>query len=122
MTRQETLRLAMKSARGAQVAPPLIVFQMPPATDPIHIILVLVGWMTIARVRPPMLPGPSHFQAAVLSPAVGGAAAGAASGPNGIASISSGSMPAVDGPSAVAAAAGVPGAGAGAAVGNGPTG
>src|SRR3954453_13950131 len=98
MTRVETLRLAMKSASGAQLVPPLVVFQTPPATAPSHMMLGFVGWITIERVRPPMLPGPRHFQAEVLSPAVpGGAGAGAAAapGPNGNGSDSSRSIPAL---------------------------
>src|SRR4051812_37354896 len=94
----------MKSARGAQLNPPLVVFQTPPATAPSHMISGFVGWITIERVRPPMLPGPSHFQAEVLSPAGGGGAGGAGAAnvgagasplPSGIASVSSRSIPAL---------------------------
>ena len=50
----------MKSASGDQLAPPLVVFQMPPPTPPANMVVGVAGLMTSERIRPPMLPGPSH--------------------------------------------------------------
>ena len=52
----------MKSLSGAQLAPPLVVFQMPPPTLPAQSVLGSVGCTTMERMRPPMLPGPSQVQ------------------------------------------------------------
>jgi hypothetical protein len=37
----------MKSSTGAQLAPPFVVFQIPPLTLPAKIVSGLVGWTTI---------------------------------------------------------------------------
>src|SRR5215813_10470724 len=56
---QVTAMLARKSSSGAHVVPPLVVFQIPPATAAAYITSALVGSMSNARVRPPTLPGPN---------------------------------------------------------------
>src|SRR3954468_24455443 len=61
-TRQLTAMFAMKSLRGAQDAPPFVVFQTPPATPAAYIVLGVTGSIISARVRPPTLPGPSPCQ------------------------------------------------------------
>src|SRR5258708_3918785 len=58
-----TARLDIRSASGAQEAPPFVVFHTPPATPAAYIVVGVVGWISVARVRPPMLPGPSPVQA-----------------------------------------------------------
>src|ERR1017187_2698820 len=72
ITRVETARLAMKSFNGAQLAPALVVFQMPPPTLPASHTEVLVGSTTMARTRPPTLPGPSQVQLVESIPAASG--------------------------------------------------
>ena len=52
----------MKSSTGAHDAPPLVVLKIPPPTLPANIVVVVVGWITSDRTRPPILPGPSHVQ------------------------------------------------------------
>ena len=64
-----TARLARKSFCGAQLVPPFVVFQMPPATLPTHMMFGFVRWMTRERMRPPILPGPSHVHESVSIPA-----------------------------------------------------
>src|SRR6185437_932339 len=59
---EETAMLARKSSRGAQVVPPLVDFQIPPATAAAYITFGLFGSTNRARVRPPTLPGPSSCQ------------------------------------------------------------
>ncbi|MBI3106687.1 MAG: hypothetical protein HYY95_14155 [Candidatus Rokubacteria bacterium] len=53
----------MRSVSGTQAPPPSIVFHTPPATPAAYMVLELVGSMRMARVRPPILPGPSGVQA-----------------------------------------------------------
>ena len=62
-TTDVTARLVMKSLTGDQLAPPLVVFQMPPPTLPANIVFASLGWMAIERTRPPTLLGPInvHF-------------------------------------------------------------
>ena len=48
-----------------------------------HIRLALPGSITMPLIRPPMLPGPIHCQAATVSPASPGAGSAAATGPVG---------------------------------------
>src|SRR3954453_6121223 len=62
MTIAVTARLAMKSSTGAHALPPSSVRHTPPPTLPAQMALVVLGCTTIARVRPPMLPGPSPTQ------------------------------------------------------------
>ena len=67
----------MKSSIGAQVAPPLVVFQIPPPTPPANIVAGVAGLIASDRIRPPMLPGPSHRHAGgetALAAAAGAAA------------------------------------------------
>ncbi len=64
-------RLPAKSFTGVQLAPPLTVFQMPPATLPAHMVPATVGWIAMARTRPPMLPGPSAVHWPGPMPATG---------------------------------------------------
>src|SRR5215218_7846163 len=72
IARHETARFAIRSSTGAQLPPPSSVRQTPPPALPAHILEGLAGWITIARVRPPMFPGPSAVQPAWLglNPAV----------------------------------------------------
>src|SRR5829696_9075667 len=65
---QVTAMFARKSLRGAHDVPPLVVFQIPPATAAAYITLGSVGSMSSARVRPPTLPGPNdcHVPSAPL--------------------------------------------------------
>ena len=56
----DTDKTAMKSSTAAHEAPPLVVFQMPPPTLPANMMSAFVGLIAIERIRPPMLPGPSH--------------------------------------------------------------
>src|SRR5213080_4121098 len=70
ITIEPIARLAMKSFIGNQLAPLLVVFQMPPLTLPAHMVEVVVGWTRIERTRPPMLPGPSQIHELVSMPAV----------------------------------------------------
>src|SRR5258708_37671029 len=58
-----TARLDIRSASGAQEAPTFVVFHTPPATPAAYIGVGVVGWISVARERPPMLPGPSPVQA-----------------------------------------------------------
>src|SRR5689334_9793776 len=60
--RHVTAMFARKSSRGNHAAPPLVVFQTPPATPAAYITSGVTGSMTNARVRPPTLPGPSDCQ------------------------------------------------------------
>src|SRR5262249_43400013 len=66
--RHVTAMFARKSSSGFHELPPLVVFQMPPATPAAYITSVLTGSMTNARVRPPTLPGPNdcHVPSAPL--------------------------------------------------------
>src|SRR5262245_4548781 len=57
---QPTASVAMKSSSGSHDVPPLVVFQIPPLTEPTQIVFVCVGCTMIDRIRPPTLPGPSH--------------------------------------------------------------
>src|SRR5437588_11426948 len=70
---QLVARLAIRSYTGDQLCPPSSVRHTPPPALPAHMVLGMVGCTTMARVRPPMLPGPSDVQpvCAGLSPAVG---------------------------------------------------
>ena len=52
-------RLPMWSSSGYQLLPALSDRQTPPPTEPAYIRDGFVGWIRIARVRPPMLFGPS---------------------------------------------------------------
>src|ERR1043165_7335137 len=61
-TRHVTAMFARKSSSGSHDAPPLVVFQTPPATPAAYITLGLTGSMTNARGRPPTFPGPSDCQ------------------------------------------------------------
>ncbi len=54
--------LVRSSAIGRHRLPLLVVFQIPPETPAAYMILGFFGWMTRARVRPPMLPGPRYVQ------------------------------------------------------------
>src|SRR5206468_8974351 len=67
----------MKSSIGAQLAPPFVVFQMPPPTPPANIVAGVAGLMASDRIRPPMLPGPSQRQADGVTALAGAAAAAA---------------------------------------------
>src|SRR5262247_1448338 len=58
--------LLIKSAIGVHDCPPLVVFQTPPETPAAYITLASCGLIRIARVRPPILPGPSGVQVAVF--------------------------------------------------------
>src|SRR6185369_14946008 len=60
--RHVTAMLARKSSSGADDVPPLVVFQIPPATAPAYIVSGLLGSMMSVRVRPPTLPGPNDCQ------------------------------------------------------------
>src|SRR5687768_1721543 len=51
--------LARKSLSATHDVPPLVVFQMPPATAAAYITSGLTGSISKARVRPPTLPGPN---------------------------------------------------------------
>ena len=59
-----TARLvSVLSPTGAQLAPLFVVLKTPPATPPAYQVAPgPVGSITIARVRPPMLPGPTLVQ------------------------------------------------------------
>src|SRR6185503_17319777 len=59
---QVTAMFARKSLSGAHELPPLVVFQIPPATAAAYITSGLAGSMSNARVRPPTLPGPNDCQ------------------------------------------------------------
>src|SRR5689334_25342644 len=65
---QVTAMFARKSLSGAHVVPPLVVFQIPPATAAAYMTLGLTGSMIKDRVRPPTLPGPNdcHVPSAPL--------------------------------------------------------
>src|ERR687896_1392611 len=65
-----TAMLTSRSPLGCQVAPLSVDFQMPPATPAVHIRLFCVRWMSSARERPPMFPGPSGCQEAPSVPLV----------------------------------------------------
>src|SRR5213083_2906479 len=62
-----TARFAMKSLTGDQLAPPFVVFQMPPPALPANIVFASLGWMAIDRTRPPTLLGPIDVQLIVLA-------------------------------------------------------
>src|ERR1043166_1331844 len=66
--RHVTAMFARKSSSGSHDAPPLVVFQTPPATPAAYITSGVTGSMTNARVRPPTLPGPNdcHVPSAPL--------------------------------------------------------
>src|SRR6185312_6259306 len=57
-----TAMFARKSFSGVHELPPLVVFQMPPATAAAYITSGLIGSISRARVRPPTLPGPIDCQ------------------------------------------------------------
>src|SRR2546425_10995404 len=60
---EETARFGSSvSVRAAHDVPPLVVFHTPPATPAAYIVFGVVGSMTMARVRPPTLPGPRAVQ------------------------------------------------------------
>ena len=66
-----TARLAtMSSSVGSQLAPLSVVFHTPPATAAAYIVLGVEGLMTMARVRPPMLPGPRALHVPMSGPPV----------------------------------------------------
>src|SRR5438105_4293540 len=69
---QLTARLPIQSSHGKKLAALLVVFQTPPPTPPTHIVPCWVGCITIERVRPPILPGPSHSQLFVFKVATKG--------------------------------------------------
>ena len=55
------------SPTGAQLAPLFVVLKTPPATPAAYqVVPAPVGSTTIARVRPPMLPGPRLVQVPTL--------------------------------------------------------
>src|SRR5687768_11279969 len=61
--REFTAMLMSRSPFGVQLAPESVDFQMPPATPAVHIRLFCVRWISSARERPPMLPGPRAVHA-----------------------------------------------------------
>ena len=69
ITKLVTERLDIKSFTTLQFAPESVLFQMPPVTLPTHIVVVVVGCIRIARMRPPILPGPRDVQDVVEMPA-----------------------------------------------------
>src|SRR5919112_3340326 len=66
--RHVTAMFARKSFSGSHALPPLVVFQIPPATAAAYITSGLLGSISSARVRPPTLPGPNdcHVPSAPL--------------------------------------------------------
>src|SRR5215831_19193476 len=58
MASELTAMLAVRSVNGVHDTPVFVVFQTPPATPAAYIVLGVLGLITIALVRPPMLPGP----------------------------------------------------------------
>jgi hypothetical protein len=62
--------LAMKSWTTPQLAPPFVLFQIPPPTLPQNRVVVVAGFTASDRTRPPMFPGPSSVQLAVFRPPV----------------------------------------------------
>src|SRR5262249_35599922 len=62
ITMVDTARLAMKSFTGCQMPPPSVECHIPPLALPIHMLFVLLGSITIVRIRPPTLPAPNHVQ------------------------------------------------------------
>src|SRR5258708_40296671 len=54
--------LAIRSLVACQCAPPSLVRNTPPETAAAYMVLGSWGSMSSARVRPPMLPGPSDVQ------------------------------------------------------------
>ena len=52
-----------KSLRGFQVAPPSVVFQMPPDAAAEYTVFGSPGSIAMPRMRPPTLPGPRGCQA-----------------------------------------------------------
>ena len=69
MTKVPMARLPMKSATGENDSPPSIVNQMPPDAEPTKMRDELRGSMTMARMRPPTLPGPRKVHCPLLMPA-----------------------------------------------------
>src|SRR5260370_29835338 len=67
MARLATARLGSGSVSGFHVLPPSVVFQTPPPSVPAYIVLGSSGRITSARVRPPILPGPSACQFPTLA-------------------------------------------------------
>src|ERR1017187_3936425 len=57
-----TAMLERKSLKGDQVVPPVVVFQIPPATPAVYMVVGVVGSISKARTRPPMFPGPRFAQ------------------------------------------------------------
>ena len=72
ITIDDTLSVAPKLATGFHEAPPSVVFQIPPPTDPANRVNGLPGTVARERMRPPMLPGPRLVQADELMPASSG--------------------------------------------------
>ena len=70
-TSDDTARFAMKSSTGSHDPPVLVVLKMPPPTLPANIVDGVIGLMAIERIRPPMLPGPSHVHPVREMPAIG---------------------------------------------------
>src|SRR5690242_20380930 len=62
MASELTARLGRRSPAADQDVPPVVVFQTPPAAPAAYIVPGELGSMTMARVRPPMLPGPRKLQ------------------------------------------------------------
>src|SRR6185436_5852343 len=61
---EEIARFARKSLTGCHDVPPFVDLQIPPPTLPTHILFELFGSITIDRIRPPTLAGPSQLQSA----------------------------------------------------------
>src|SRR5437016_3414121 len=59
---EATFKFAIKSPVEIHDAPALVDLHTPPPAAEANIVFGFVGSMTIARVRPPMLPGPSGVQ------------------------------------------------------------
>src|SRR5258706_10744536 len=62
MARVLTARLGKRSPIGCHESPASVLFQTPPATPALYIMLGLAESIKNARVRPPMFPGPKGCQ------------------------------------------------------------
>src|SRR4029450_8133984 len=60
--RELTATFGKRSPNAIQDFPELVLFQTPPATPAAYITVGSTGLIKNARVRPPMLPGPSGVQ------------------------------------------------------------